>query len=63
MLRELQAQLSHGEKQLQESMHRCAVLEINFKQEMGEIKTQMHYYKAKYEEEAASTKKAVKMEA
>jgi hypothetical protein len=50
MMRELQAHVVTGEKQLQEALHRCATLEMSMKHESAELKAQMLHYKGKYEE-------------
>jgi hypothetical protein len=63
LLREVQAQAAGAEKERQEALHRCAVLEMNAKQDIAELRTQLMHYKTKYEEEAANSKRSNKMEA
>jgi hypothetical protein len=59
----MQGQLVNGEKQLQDALHRLAMLEMSTKQEIAEVKAQMNYYKNKYEDEANNLKKTSKLEA
>lgn len=64
VVRELQSQIVNSDKLRQEVMQRSLQAEQMLKQEISEMRSQVNYYKGKYEEEANNAKRgSLKLEA
>lgn len=57
VVRELQSQIVNSDKLRQEVMQRSSQVELMLKQEIAEMRSQVNYYKGKYEEEVNSIKR------